>query len=395
MKTKLLTAFCTLALIISTASKTHGWGGTPPVADLSVDPYVCVGSSVTFNACLSQDPDACPCTGCPLKTCQVCAVIELRNGIRTYCWNFGDGSPVYCEDPGDAIAYHTYTSAGPYTVTLTVWDHDLCVGLGSDKWDTCTRFVTAVKVDKVVEQGTSNEGPIGICPGNTVNLQAVPYPAGASFPWGEPHWTIVEKSWGTNAYLYYSWGPTNTVAGLNNFQEYVVVRARCGDFDTGDTITVTTQLENEIPWGCYSPTWGTWPTSCMLICDGEDSYELDDCGNELEFSCCEPDGSGGTNCAYRVFYNNTLLSSCVFGYSPENEVYRKIATIVGTDLKVITKIKHINTETNKAGGGCTGYYCAKFYTYDCVTGASSTIWQRNQDHPPINESDGDNGCPGH
>jgi len=251
-----------------------------------------------------------------------------------------------------------------------------------------------------VEQGTGNEGPIGICPGNTVNLQAIPYPPGASFPWGEPQWEIVEKSPGANAYLYYDWGTTNTVAGLNNFEEYVVVRARCGDFDTGDTITVTTQLENKTDWHLYDADWGSIPDECPPSGDGdgEDSYALDDCDNELEVSCCRSDGSGGdTGNAYRYFYNDSLISSCPWLYSPENMFYCKTATIVGTDKIVFTNMKHISFSYSwyhKWYEGCIGRYCTMIVIYDCITGSKGTYWRRSWTSPPQDIGEGEY-CPGH
>jgi len=66
----------------------------------------------------------------------------------------------------------------------------------------------------------------------------------------------------------------------------------------------------------------------------------------------------------------------------------------GTDLEYITKIKHINECTKKYLGSCWGYYCTKFYVYDCITGAESTIWRRHPDRSPLNEEDGTT-CPGH
>jgi hypothetical protein len=190
--------------------------------------------------------------------------------------------------------------------------------------------------------------------------------------------------------------------GLSSIPRDIILALEYSGFEDRIRMTVYNpcirpySVVNEIPYGAYGPTWGTCPSSCPPgPCDGEDSYELDDCFNELEVSCCQEDGSGGAlGCAYRVFYNNTLLSSCVFAILPENEVYRKIATIEGTDKKVFTKIKHINEKSTKYIQGCLGYYCTKFYEYDCITGASNTIWRRRADSPPLNEQDGET-CPGH
>jgi len=165
------------------------------------------------------------------------------------------------------------------------------------------------------------------------------------------------------------------------------------NFTVGTVCPCYTSLVNETLWSAYFPQYGTTPTSCYPPCDGEDSYELDDCLNELEVSCATKSGGGGVDCAYRVFYNNSLLSSCVFRIEPHNEVVRKMATIEGTDKQVFTKIKHIN-ECHKYTGGCFGWYCTKFYEYDCITGASSTTWRKKDDEHPLDEGDGVQ-CPGH
>jgi hypothetical protein len=216
-------------------------------------------------------------------------------------------------------------------------------------------------------------------------------------------WSIESKPDGSNPSLTpnpdypYDRRDKARLSNLDKVGDYVVKAASSCDGHS-DTITVSVEspLVNESTYGAYCPTWGTSPSSCPPgPCDGEDSYELDDCFNELEVSCCQSDGSGGAlGCAIRVFYNNSLKSSCVFTIEPENEVYRKFATIDGTEKKVFTKIKHINEKRNKYIEGCWGYYCTKFYFYDCITGASNTIWRRRADCQPLNEQDGET-CPGH
>lgn len=73
----------------------------PPVADFShAGPY-CVGSPVNFTDLSTAIPGG------------------------TYAWNFGDGSPVNTtQNPT-----HTYTTAGPFTVSLTVTSASGCVSL--------------------------------------------------------------------------------------------------------------------------------------------------------------------------------------------------------------------------------------------------------------------------
>ena len=261
--------------------------------------------------------------------------------------------------------------------------------------------VAVVGVDKVVKQGTTNEGPLYPgCPGTPVSLEAKPNPPGASFPAGEPHWSIESQPAGASASLNPTYGSaTTTVSGLNTWGDYVV-RAKCGDSDTGDTITIRFNLINETGYSYFSPDWGSIPDECPPEGDGdgEDSYELDDCDNELEVSCCRSDGSGGdTGNAYRYFYNSGLVSSCPWLYSPENSFNRKIATIEGTSLKYVTKMKHISLSYSwwhKWYEGHIGYYCTMIVIYDCINGSKGIYWRKSSTSPPQDIDEGEY-CSGH
>jgi PKD repeat protein len=73
----------------------------PPVASFSVS---CQHLDCAVNGSASTDPDGT---------------------IKTYSWNFGDGSP---PDTSSATATHTYAAAGTYQITLTVTDNDGLTG---------------------------------------------------------------------------------------------------------------------------------------------------------------------------------------------------------------------------------------------------------------------------
>ena len=345
-----------------------------PEASFSVNPdTVCVGCPVDVNASASYDPDGT---------------------TLTYDWAFGDG-----ETGTGKSAAHSYDEAGEYTITLTVTDNDdpCCCTDCNDKTDDCNDTVTVVDVNSVVEYGTTDEGPLYVCPDDTVNLEAKPNPAGASFPTGEPHWSIVSQPPNANAALDPSSGSaTTTLSGLTKLGEYII-KAKCGDSD-GDTITVTNELENESIWYHYNPSSGEIPIPCLPVaCDGEDSTEYDDCENELEVSCCQADGTGGAfGCAYHYFYNDGLISSCIFLTMADNTWLYKEATIEGSENRVFTKMKHVNADLD-GNEGCAGYYCTKIEIYDCLTGEydpNSPYWRRDTDSAPLDIDQGEE-CPGH
>jgi PKD repeat protein len=129
------------------------WGPPPepPVAMFSVSPpTLYVGDKASFNASASHDPDGT---------------------IESWNWNFGDGT----NDTGE-IVDHTYTTAGNFTVTLTVIDdegltavatagiivlappvHDVAV-TNVTVWPTEVKIGEPVSINVVVtNQGDSNE----------------------------------------------------------------------------------------------------------------------------------------------------------------------------------------------------------------------------------------------
>lgn len=78
-----------------------------PIARLSVSPgSVVVGTSITFDASGSYDIDG---------------------EIVIYCFDFGDGSPLYCNE--DPILTHTYNKPGTYYARVKVRDDQ-----GKEKW---------------------------------------------------------------------------------------------------------------------------------------------------------------------------------------------------------------------------------------------------------------------
>jgi len=106
-----------------------------------------------------------------------------------------------------------------------------------EKDDVCC-WVYIIEVDKVVQAYTQppNEGPIYTCLDEPVYLKAIPNP-NVSFPEDQPTWTIESQPTGANAVLL----PDADTAQLDDMKVpgNYVVKAKCSNNDTGDTITVT------------------------------------------------------------------------------------------------------------------------------------------------------------
>ncbi len=318
----------------------------------------CVGENVTFGA-LTEPPNSAH--------------------LVTVTWSGGQNPAT-----GSGSQWTTnWSTPGPKTVIATC-------GTSSAQ-----KQVTIVAVEKVVKQGTASEGPLYIvCSGDYVDLQAVPSPPGASFPAGEPHWTLQKPS-GSSASLSNSTGLTTTLIGTDKFGDYVVT-AKCCDTDPGDSITVKWELGSVTGWQDYYNEYGDYPTLCVsTACDGTDGYMLDDCGNKLEMCCCQPDGSGGIgDCAFRYFYNGGQVSYCPWGLAYDNEFSYKDAPIVGSSNKrLFTAAKHVSV-SEKYGAGCWGFYCSKIVIDNWLTSEGGTYWRRHPDYA-VYEIDEGYECPGH
>jgi PKD repeat protein len=87
-------------------------GNQPPVAEANGPYNGTVGTAVSFTSAGTMDPDGT---------------------IQSYLWDFGDGTPA----SNDANPMHVYTTAGMFTVTLTVTDNQ-----GAPDSDTATVTIT-------------------------------------------------------------------------------------------------------------------------------------------------------------------------------------------------------------------------------------------------------------
>jgi hypothetical protein len=92
-----------------------------------------------------------------------------------------------------------------------------------------------VGVGKVVDEN-SDEGPLYVCIDDSVNLEAIPNPYDASFPAGQPVWSIVGEPNESTASISPASGVTTTLSGLTVAGNYEI-KAACGT--SYDLITVT------------------------------------------------------------------------------------------------------------------------------------------------------------
>ncbi len=104
----------------------------PPTANAGADRQIEVGQAVLFNGIGSNDTDGT---------------------LVAWEWNFGDGSQAV-NGTGAPYSYesHTYTQAGTYYATLTVWDND-------GAWDDDTAKVVVVEPEPDNLPPTANAGP--------------------------------------------------------------------------------------------------------------------------------------------------------------------------------------------------------------------------------------------
>ena len=172
----------------------------PPVASFTESATTApTGTAISFDASTSHDPDGT---------------------IVSYSWNFGDGMTAT-----GATTSHSYTTAGSYTVTLTVTDNS-----GSTGMSTATKTIT----------DRSPTASFTFTPANPTVGQTVTFDASSSM---DPDGTITNYAW--------DFGDTSTGTGVTTTHAYaaagtytvtLTVTDNSGNTGTSSaTITVSTQ----------------------------------------------------------------------------------------------------------------------------------------------------------
>jgi len=182
----------------------------PPVAELSSNKNLYkVGDFVYLDGNKSYDPDA------PKD--------QSNRGIFSYLWDFGDGSAPESTVNGSIV--QTYSEAGIYTITMTVYDED-------SMSDTDNVTVKVVPQDEVISTSSSillADPLIGLLP-NSTNI----------------NWTIKEDAKGMNL--------TITLTGAN-IRETQSSRLELILFDPYERLvknqTVSVVLAQQIVWDFF------------------------------------------------------------------------------------------------------------------------------------------------
>jgi hypothetical protein len=104
--------------------------------------------------------------------------------------------------------------------------------------------VNVVDVDKVVKEGTTDEGTLYVYVGEDVNLEALPSPSGVSFPSGSPVWQVISHPPG----VYPSVSPPSdsnvtTLSGLDLPGTYTVNAACCSTCNGDSIVVVAVQVD--------------------------------------------------------------------------------------------------------------------------------------------------------
>lgn len=180
----------------------QGQANQAPVADAGPDQTVDVNTVVTFDGSGSSDPD---------------------NDPLVYEWDFGDGATGSGE-----IAIHTYTTAGIYTVTLTVRDATL-----SDS-DTCRVFIRELGNNPPIADAGADKT---IYTGTTVVFDG----SGSFDLDGDPltcQWNFGDGSTGSG------FKTTHTYSTAGAYTAILTVSD--SEFDANDTVLVTVKQSNPV-----------------------------------------------------------------------------------------------------------------------------------------------------
>jgi PKD repeat protein len=200
----------------------------PPVASFTFSPTeLVVDEVVTFNASSSYDADP-------------------GGEIVSYAWNFGDGTQkLYVDANLTDITTHTYTSAGTYTVTLTVTDKE---GLN----DIATTDVKVALHDITITEVTVSSNTVKI--GELISINVTVRNNGSEKETFNitVHYddiiatqSVTELASGASVLLTFSWDTSNVEAGTYTIKAVATILT--GETNTADNILADGTVTIEKP----------------------------------------------------------------------------------------------------------------------------------------------------
>jgi hypothetical protein len=310
------------------------------VNDIDVDANeVCVDCNVTFTA----DPNP------PGK--------ELR------CLEWQKG---YKADSSSSWTWDEPETGGAYRILNTSTAGIYCYRARNCKDYGCndcnwveSEAVNVVDVDKVVKEGTTDEGALYVCVGEDVNLQALPDPCGASFPEDQPTWQVLVKPQGSNPTLTPADGNTTTLGGLSLPGNYYV-KAKCCN-GIGDVIVVIVfeiEQDYELWWfngenPIYYDTEVTLTASGLstgsfewTVTAGTGKVDLNNGGADSDTITATDDNT--------VVMKSTAASTSTGGVTVQLEHNGTVACTIDTEVYAPDSLDHIdNNDINCLDGYMT------------------------------------------
>jgi PKD repeat protein len=238
--------------------------GKPPIAQFTASQTtVDTGISIQFDASSSHDPDGT---------------------ITGYQWTFGDGATAT-----GVTTSHSYTTAGSYTVQLTVTDND-----GST--NSCQNTITIHDRPPIAQFSASSRTVY-----TNVNIQ---FDASASY---DPDGTITTYSW--------NFGDGNTAIGVTTSHSYysasvytVTLTVTDNYGSTGSsqtTITVQNRPQNQPPTARFTASNTTVETGSTVSLDASGSHDSDGTITNYQWNFGDGATSSGITTSHAYIENGT------------------------------------------------------------------------------------------
>ncbi len=158
------------------------------------------------------------CVGSPVEFLNNSTTAIGAGFIVRSTWNFGDGNTLDVKNPGNQTVYHTYTSSGPFAVTLIVKSSDSCTDISSQ---------TITISDKPL---ADFEYILPACSGSAVSFHDISQQNGGG-PIVQWSWDFDDGASGLNNFSVLP-DPSHTFTGPATYQVKLIVANSFGCTDT-------------------------------------------------------------------------------------------------------------------------------------------------------------------